>query len=67
MKKIPSARLWRKSSYSGGEAGQCVEVAALGAAVGIRDSKSPSAPHLAVARGDLAALVSRIKAGELDR
>jgi hypothetical protein len=30
---------WFKSSYSGGEGGECVEVAALPASVRVRDSK----------------------------
>ncbi|MDI3386276.1 DUF397 domain-containing protein [Streptomyces sp. B-S-A8] len=30
---------WRKSSYSGAEGGECVEVAATGSGVHIRDSK----------------------------
>ncbi|MFI1563971.1 DUF397 domain-containing protein [Streptomyces sp. NPDC020490] len=32
---------WRKSSYSAGDGGQCVEVAAVPAAVLVRDSKRP--------------------------
>ncbi|MFE3599332.1 DUF397 domain-containing protein [Streptomyces sp. NPDC059142] len=40
---------WRKSSYSNGAGGECIEVAAAGAAgVGIRDSKMPRGPHIAV-------------------
>ena len=38
---------WRKSSYSGDGVGSaCVEVAFGGAAVGVRDSKSPGAGSL---------------------
>jgi hypothetical protein len=33
---------WRKSSYSGGQSANCVEVAALGTGVAVRDSKAPS-------------------------
>ena len=57
---------WRKSSYSGGESGQCVEVAQAPALVGIRDSKNPDAGHLAVDRSAFADLVTRVKAGALD-
>ncbi|MFB7554463.1 DUF397 domain-containing protein [Streptomyces brevispora] len=39
---------WKKSSYSSGEGGQCVEVAAAGAAVCIRDSKQADGPVLSV-------------------
>ena len=31
--------VWRKSSRSGGNGGQCVEVTVVGTAVGVRDSK----------------------------
>ncbi|MDI3402426.1 DUF397 domain-containing protein [Streptomyces cavernicola] len=42
---------WFKSSYSGAEGGQCVEVAATADAVHIRDSKRPlTSPTLAVGR-----------------
>jgi hypothetical protein len=37
--------VWRKSSYSGGN-GSCVEIAHLGTAVAIRDSKDPEGPVL---------------------
>lgn len=57
---------WRKSSYSGGEGGQCVELAALDSSVGIRDSKNPQNPHITVGREALSSLIGRIKAGELD-
>jgi hypothetical protein len=41
--------IWRKSSYSGGSGGNCVEVAAnLPGTVLIRDSKDPSGPTLAL-------------------
>ncbi|MDL4771948.1 MULTISPECIES: DUF397 domain-containing protein [Thermomonosporaceae] len=59
--------IWRKSSHSGsGGTTECVELADLDAAVGIRDSRNPSGPHLSVARRDLAALVGRVKSGELE-
>lgn len=38
---------WRKSSYSGGTNGACVEVAVSTEAVGVRDSKNNSGPTLA--------------------
>ncbi|MFD0905863.1 DUF397 domain-containing protein [Actinomadura sediminis] len=37
---------WRKSSYSGPNGGNCVELAALPGAVGVRDSKDPDGPVL---------------------
>ncbi|MEU6132767.1 DUF397 domain-containing protein [Saccharopolyspora sp. NPDC047091] len=41
---------WRKSSYSNSTA-NCVEVALGGSIVGVRDSKDPGGPELAVSRG----------------
>jgi hypothetical protein len=40
---------WRKSSYSGSNDGNCVEVGGTGRAVAVRDSKTPSGPVLAFA------------------
>ncbi|WP_149263397.1 DUF397 domain-containing protein [Actinomadura sp. K4S16] len=37
---------WRKSSYSGGSGGECVEVAAGAGCVLVRDSKDPDGPCL---------------------
>ncbi|MGW0782821.1 DUF397 domain-containing protein [Streptomyces sp. NPDC002913] len=41
---------WFKSSYSGTEGGDCVEVAAGAGAMFVRDSKSASGPVLQVSR-----------------
>lgn len=57
--------VWRKSSRSGGDGGECVELAPLAGSVGIRDSKHPAGGHLTVSRSALADLVDRIKAGDL--
>ncbi|MFE2276912.1 DUF397 domain-containing protein [Streptomyces sp. NPDC059454] len=43
-----TALRWFKSSYSGSDGGNCLEVATHPAAVHIRDSKTPDAPHLTV-------------------
>ncbi|MFI5567630.1 DUF397 domain-containing protein [Streptomyces sp. NPDC051740] len=43
-----TALRWFKSSYSGSEGGNCLEVAAHPTAIHIRDSKTPDAPHLTV-------------------
>ncbi|MFJ2233944.1 DUF397 domain-containing protein [Streptomyces sp. NPDC087859] len=44
---------WRKSSYSGDQGGDCVEIAAAPAtiaiAIAIRDSKNPTGPILTIA------------------
>ncbi|MEU5231675.1 DUF397 domain-containing protein [Streptomyces anulatus] len=40
--------LWRKSSHSGAEGGECIEVSATPGTVHIRDSKRLSGPVLTV-------------------
>lgn len=47
---IASDLAWFKSSYSGAEGGECVEVAASSAAVHVRDSKAEAGPVLRVSR-----------------
>ncbi|MGX5209471.1 DUF397 domain-containing protein [Streptomyces violaceus] len=43
---VPEGIQWRKSSYSGDQGGDCVEVGEASAAVAIRDSKNPAGPIL---------------------
>ncbi|WP_328414476.1 DUF397 domain-containing protein [Streptomyces violaceus] len=43
---VPEGILWRKSSYSGDQGGDCVEVGEASATVAIRDSKTPAGPIL---------------------
>ncbi|MEO5877177.1 MAG: DUF397 domain-containing protein [Streptosporangiaceae bacterium] len=50
--------VWRKSSRSSTTGGDCVEVAALPGAVGLRDSKNPTAPHHTVSYEAFARLVT---------
>ncbi|MGI5168817.1 DUF397 domain-containing protein [Spirillospora sp. CA-253888] len=52
---------WRKASYSGSDAGHCVELADLGPVIGIRDSKAPENGHLVFERDALVVLVHRLK------
>ncbi|MBX4174875.1 DUF397 domain-containing protein [Streptomyces rochei] len=47
---VASGLAWFKSSYSGAEGGQCVEVAASTGAVHVRDSKTTAGPTLTVSR-----------------
>jgi Domain of unknown function (DUF397) len=56
--------IWRKSSYSG-QNGTCVEVAALGSLVGVRDSKSTTSGHLALATHGWHKLVDAVKNDQL--
>ncbi|MFH9400095.1 DUF397 domain-containing protein [Streptomyces sp. NPDC017638] len=48
---------WFKSSYSAGNGGDCVEVAAAGTAVLVRDSKRPEEAFLSVGADGWAAFV----------
>jgi hypothetical protein len=56
---------WRKSSRSNSEQ-DCVEVAQVPAAIGVRDSKNPQGGHLALDRAAFSTLLDRAKAGALD-
>ncbi|MFF0526562.1 DUF397 domain-containing protein [Actinomadura nitritigenes] len=56
--------VWRKSSHSQGASGECVEVARAAGVVGVRDSKDPGGPVLALAPAELRALAAEIKRGE---
>ncbi|MFG3318501.1 DUF397 domain-containing protein [Streptomyces sp. NPDC048171] len=47
---VASGLAWFKSSYSGAEGGQCVEVAAGTGVVHIRDSKAMAGPVIRVSR-----------------
>lgn len=55
---------WRKSSYSGGSGGGCVEVATLPDRVMVRDSKDPDGPRLAVYRREWMAFLTAVRATE---
>ncbi|SFK23098.1 protein of unknown function [Streptosporangium canum] len=63
-----SAAIWRKSSRSSGNGGQCVEVAAnLPGVIAVRDSKNPDGPKLFFTPAEWGAFVSGVKTGEFDR
>ena len=53
---------WRKSSRSGDNGGACVEVATVGPAVAVRDSKHPDGPLLAFPAGTWKAFTDQVKA-----
>ena len=54
---------WRKSSYSGANNGNCVEVGNAARTVAVRDSKDPAGPRLAVRPADWRAFTSRVQRG----
>jgi uncharacterized protein DUF397 len=69
-----SRATWRKSSYSNGTGGSCVEITMLNAraedsrpVIAVRDSKDPHGPVLAFTQDEWRDLTSRIKAGRLSR
>ncbi|MFJ7422794.1 DUF397 domain-containing protein [Streptomyces uncialis] len=57
--------IWRKSSFSGGNGPNCVEVAPQGDRVLIRESDR-AAEVIVTDRAKLAAFVAGVKAGEFD-
>lgn len=59
-----SSAAWRKSSYSNGQS-NCVEVAATGTAVGLRDSKDTTGPALLFEPADFHRFVTAVKSGAL--
>lgn len=66
-----SRATWRKSSYSNGSGGSCVEVAVLTGTAGehgiaVRDSKDRHGPALTVTARQWYAFTAAIKADELD-
>jgi hypothetical protein len=64
----PSATVppWRKSTHSGGQGGDCLEVAdGHPHTVPVRDSKTPHAPHLTFRAATWTSFVDALKPGSL--
>ncbi|MFD7546185.1 DUF397 domain-containing protein [Streptomyces sp. NPDC059816] len=61
--------VWRKSSFSGGSQGQCVEVADIRShgGVAVRDSKNPTGPVLLMAPEAFASFLTSAAHGAFDR
>ena len=58
---------WRKSSYSGGNGGNCVEIAVLpDSSRAVRDSKNPDGPKLVFAPAAWRAFTAAVKDGAVD-
>lgn len=58
---------WRKSSRSGSNGGNCVEVARnLPEVVAVRDSKNPEGPKLVFAPDSWRRFTDEMKSGEID-
>ena len=61
-----SRAVWRKSSASGPNCDNCVEVAFVGEAIAVRDSKNPEGPALIFTQSEWDAFVGGAKDGEFD-
>jgi hypothetical protein len=62
-----TSAIWRKSSYSGGNGGQCVEIAHnLPGVVAVRDSKDPDGAKLVFTAAQWAVFAARVTAGQHD-
>ncbi|WP_405554828.1 DUF397 domain-containing protein [Streptomyces sp. NBC_01171] len=60
----PDPATWRKSTYSGGSGGNCLEVAdAHPTLIPVRDSKTPLGPKLAFRAEAWSAFVENLKLG----
>ncbi|MER6816667.1 DUF397 domain-containing protein [Spirillospora sp. NPDC000708] len=58
---------WRKSSRSAtSDNTDCVEVAQLARNIGVRDSKNPAGPKIALPSAEFRALVDAVKHGDYD-
>ncbi len=58
---------WRKSTYSNGNGGNCVEVARnLPGIVAVRDSKDPCGPALIFTMAEWQAFVGGVPTGEFE-
>jgi Domain of unknown function (DUF397) len=53
---------WRKSSYSGGASGNCVEVAAADRTVAVRDSQDSKGPLLTFGPSEWQRFAEQVKA-----
>ncbi|MFJ6854138.1 DUF397 domain-containing protein [Streptomyces sp. NPDC091271] len=61
-----SSVAWRKSSYSNGDGGNCVEIAdGFPGLVPVRDSKAPDGPVLAFGAARWAQFVEALRVGSL--
>ncbi|MFE4673193.1 DUF397 domain-containing protein [Streptomyces sp. NPDC056716] len=61
--------MWRKSTYSGGDSGDCLEVNdhACAAHVPVRDSKNPHGPAVVFTSGAWTAFLGAVKATDRPR
>lgn len=65
MASSPISPQWRKSSYSNGAGGECVEVAELVGITAVRDSKVPTGPRIAIRHAAWADFVGALRPSRL--
>ncbi|MFD5899545.1 MULTISPECIES: DUF397 domain-containing protein [unclassified Streptomyces] len=65
MTSSPATPQWRKSSYSNGAGGECVEVADLAGITAVRDSKVPAGPRIAIRHAAWAGFVGALRTSRL--
>ncbi|MER6122619.1 DUF397 domain-containing protein [Streptomyces sp. NPDC001795] len=64
--RVSSAHVWWKSSYSGGDTNNCLEVAVEGAHVLVRDSKRRAGPVLVFRRAAWCGLLAGLENPAVD-
>jgi hypothetical protein len=62
-----SDALWRKSTYSNGSGGDCVEITGTGRVIAVRDSKDPDGPVLAIIPSQWRAFLTDVRSGQAGR
>ncbi|OAA26675.1 protein of unknown function (DUF397) [Frankia sp. EI5c] len=62
----PAALAWRRSSYSGGDGGMCVEVAHVDGGVAVRDSTAPFGAVLLFSGPEWGAFLAGVRDGQFD-
>ncbi|MER7343818.1 DUF397 domain-containing protein [Streptomyces aurantiacus] len=60
---LPSTTRWRKSSYSNGMGGECVEVALALGDIAVRDSKALPGPWITVGASAWECFVGAVREG----
>jgi hypothetical protein len=62
-----NAAVWRRARKCDNSSGNCVEVAEVGNATAVRDSKNPNGPVLVYTRNEWTAFLNGVKDGDFDQ
>ncbi|WP_405897912.1 DUF397 domain-containing protein [Streptomyces sp. NBC_00727] len=65
MRQAPALPQWRRSSYSNGTGGECVEAAFIGDGAAVRDSKQPEQGQFRVRAAAWGDFVRSVRGGTL--